>query len=98
VTGRLTEPGRIVRVHRNYPIACVQPIPDAAFDPDLYRDASIVAGIDQVPDDVWSEMVANFERRNHSAVGGTYKREVRRRQASRVTSTTTPSSDALGPE
>jgi hypothetical protein len=77
VTGRLTDVGRIVRIHRNYPLACIQPIPDLAFDPETMNSATVAQGMDNVPADVWDEMLANFRRRNHERVLGSYKRESR---------------------
>jgi hypothetical protein len=87
VTGRVTDVGRVVRVHRNYPLACVQPVPDVAYDPRTMSEARIGdGGFNELPDDVWDEMIENFARRNHERVLGSYKSESRKRSEARRSS------------
>ena len=78
VTGRLTEAGRVVRFYRNYPLACLQPIPDIAYQPSTLDRFTVATGFDAMPDDVFAELIDNLERREKQPAGS-YRAESRRR-------------------
>jgi hypothetical protein len=97
---KLTDPGRVVRIHRQMPLACIQAVPDVAYQPATMADAVVHEGLGAIPDEDFARFVAAQARRNLEANGG-YRREQRADRARRRTAAaavTVATSDASGLE
>lgn len=76
---RLTEPHRVVRFYREFPLMVLQPVHRSTIA--ALGDASLVvaSGLAEWPPDVWAEFVEMRRRREDPDSRGTYRREQRRR-------------------
>jgi hypothetical protein len=79
---KLTEPGRVVRIHRQMPLACLQAVPDVAYQPATMTDAVVRQGLAAIPDEDFERFVTAQARRNLEPNGG-YRREQRADRARR---------------
>ncbi|MFE9688577.1 DUF6065 family protein [Micromonospora sp. NPDC005806] len=76
---RLTEPGRVVRLYRDLPLMCLQPVHRSTLE--AARKAELVTGqgLAEWPDDVWGDFVALRRRRQDPEIRSSYRREQARR-------------------
>jgi hypothetical protein len=72
----------VVRIHQQMPLACIQAVPDVAYQPATMADAVVHEGLAAIPDEDFERFVAAQARRNLEANGG-YRREQRADRARR---------------
>jgi hypothetical protein len=72
----------VVRIHREMPLACIQAVPDVAYQPATMAGAVVHEGLGAISDEDFDRFVAAQARRNLEANGG-YRREQRADRARR---------------
>ncbi|MEU7793511.1 DUF6065 family protein [Micromonospora tulbaghiae] len=81
---RLTEPGHVVRLYRNIPLMCLQPVHRSTLAASRQAELITGQGIAQWPDDLWADLVALRRRRQDPQIRGSYRREQVRRLRERA--------------
>jgi len=72
---RLTTPHRIVRFYRSQPIAMLQPVPRAVLEATRRTAPQVHWGLDEFPDDLWTEFIDQRRRRQVEGISGRYRHE-----------------------
>jgi Family of unknown function (DUF6065) len=76
---RLTEPGRVVRFHRRYPLMVIQPVHRSTLAAVSDGILTTTTGISEWPEDIWAEFVDMRRKRQDPNHRSSYRQEQARR-------------------
>jgi hypothetical protein len=76
---RLTEPGRIVRFYRRFPLMVLQPVHRSTLAAVADGAMTVTSGLHNWPEDVWAEFVEMRRKREDPNVRSAYRQERTRR-------------------